>query len=163
VCQRAAVHASRATCRRAISGGFGTRNLLKPDPADPVTLPEPTETELLTEPPLVVEDESYIAMDLALLLEERGWRVLGPAITVAQALTLLGRQRPDVALLDVRLDGETMTPLAELLRQWGMPFVLCSTDRPSADAPLAGVPNIGKPFTERVLFAELDRALAASR
>ncbi len=111
---------------------------------------------------LVVEDEIYIAMDAAFFIEERGWRVMGPAMTVAQALTLLGQQRPDVAVLDVHLGPETAVPLAELLRQWGIPFVLCSTDQPPADSPLAGVPNIGKLVDKRTLFKELDRALARS-
>ena len=38
---------------------------------------------------LVVEDEFLIAMDLELLLQRHGWRVLGPAATVDQALRLL--------------------------------------------------------------------------
>jgi two-component system, response regulator PdtaR len=38
---------------------------------------------------LVVEDEFLIALDLEALLREHGWRVLGPAATVAEALRLL--------------------------------------------------------------------------
>jgi len=38
---------------------------------------------------LVVEDEFLIAMDLKLMLEERGWRVIGPVATVQDALRLL--------------------------------------------------------------------------
>ena len=38
---------------------------------------------------LVVEDELLIAMDLELLLQRHGWRVLGPATTLAEALRLL--------------------------------------------------------------------------
>ena len=54
---------------------------------------------------LVVEDEVLIAMDLQLLLQRNGWRVLGPAATVAEALRLLRGETPDVALLDVSLSG----------------------------------------------------------
>ena len=43
---------------------------------------------------LVVEDEFLIAMDLELLLQEHGWRVLGPAATVDQALRLLAGKTP---------------------------------------------------------------------
>ena len=43
---------------------------------------------------LVVEDEFLIAMDLELLLHRHGWRVLGPAATVAEALRLLAGKRP---------------------------------------------------------------------
>ena len=43
---------------------------------------------------LVVEDEFLIAMDLTLLLHQHGWRVLGPAATVAEALRLLRGETP---------------------------------------------------------------------
>ena len=62
---------------------------------------------------LVVEDELLIAMDLELLLQRHGWRVLGPATTLAEALRLLAAGRtPDVALLDLNLQGELVTPVA---------------------------------------------------
>jgi DNA-binding response OmpR family regulator len=51
---------------------------------------------------LVVEDEFLIAMELELLLGRHGYRVLGPAATVAEALRLLAAEAPDAALLDVR-------------------------------------------------------------
>jgi CheY-like chemotaxis protein len=59
---------------------------------------------------LVVEDEFLIAMDLEAMLRGHGWRVLGPAATVAEALRLLdGGETPDVALLDVNLRGRTVS------------------------------------------------------
>src|SRR5689334_2800092 len=67
-----------------------------------------------------------IAMDLERLLEGHGFRVLGPATTVAGALHLLGGETPDVALLDVNLRGEMVTLVAEALRARGVPFVLAS-------------------------------------
>jgi CheY-like chemotaxis protein len=110
---------------------------------------------------LVVEDESLIAMDLELLLRRHGWRVLGPAATVAAALRLLRQgDTPDVALLDVNLRGEPVTPVAEELRARGVPFVLASAyDRlgPAA-AALAGALNVGKPTDERRLLAALAQA-----
>jgi hypothetical protein len=38
---------------------------------------------------LIVEGEFLIAMDLELMLEGHGWRVIGPAATVGGALSLL--------------------------------------------------------------------------
>ena len=43
---------------------------------------------------LVVEDELLVAMDLELLLQRHGWRVLGPATTLAEALRLLADGYP---------------------------------------------------------------------
>jgi two-component system, response regulator PdtaR len=113
---------------------------------------------------LVVEDEFLIAMDLELLLRRHGWRVLGPAATVDQALRLLrDGETPDVALLDVNLGGEPVTPVAAALRARGVPFVLASAyPVPAlAAAALAGALNVGKPPTdERRLLAALAQAAA---
>jgi DNA-binding response OmpR family regulator len=112
---------------------------------------------------LIVEDEFLIAMDLELVLQRHGWRVLGPAATVAEALRLLRSETPDVALLDFNLHGEPVTPVAEELRARGVPFVLASAyDRhgPAVVPALAGVPNLGKPTDERRLLAVLAQAVA---
>jgi DNA-binding response OmpR family regulator len=107
---------------------------------------------------LIVEDEFLIAMDLQLLLEARGWRVIGPVGTVRDALQLLDRELPLVALLDVNLGGELVTPVAEFLKARGVPFVVASAyDRPEqyGGEVLAGAPNAGKPMNERRLLAAL--------
>ena len=111
---------------------------------------------------LVVEDEFLIAMDLERLLRRHGWRVLGPAATVDQALRLLrDGETPDVALLDVNLRGELVTPVAAELRARGVPFVLASAyDRLGQAAALAGALNVGKPTDERRLLLALARAVA---
>jgi DNA-binding response OmpR family regulator len=110
---------------------------------------------------LLVEDEFLIAMDLEHLLRQHGYRVLGPAATVAAALRLLDGEEPDVALLDVNLRGEMVTPVAEALRARGMPFVLASAyDGAQLEAMnLAGAPNVGKPTDARRLLAALAQAL----
>ena len=111
---------------------------------------------------LVVEDEFLIAMDLEAMLKEHGWHLLGPAATVAEALALLEvGKMPDVALLDVNLRGETVVPVAEVLRERGVPIVLASAYNHAASMAdvLAGAPNVGKPAQERHLLAALKRAV----
>jgi CheY-like chemotaxis protein len=111
---------------------------------------------------LVVEDEFLIAMDLEAMLREHGWRVLGPAATVAKALSLLeDGEMPDVALLDVNLKGETVVPVAEVLRERGVPIVLASAyDQAGSIADvLADAPNVGKPSHKRHLLVALKRAM----
>ena len=114
---------------------------------------------------LVVEDEFLIAMDLELLLQRHGWRVLGPAATVAEALRLLAGETPDVALLDVNLRGEPVTPVAEELRARGVPFVLASAYDTGGRARLPlwpGRPSSGSPPTHAAtpLLAALAQAVA---
>ena len=110
---------------------------------------------------LVVEDELLIAMHLELLLEQHGWRVLGPATTVAEALRLLSGQTPDVALLDLNLHGELATPIAEHLQARGVPFVVVSAyGRPGQMvAAVNGAPVVSKPIDERRLIAVLAQAV----
>lgn len=109
---------------------------------------------------LVVEDEFLIAMDFEWLLANNGWRVLGPAATVTEALALLESQTPDLALLDVNLRGEMATPVAAVLRDRGVPFLVCSAydGAQLAAKGLADVPQLQKPINERQLLAALDKA-----
>jgi two-component system, response regulator PdtaR len=51
---------------------------------------------------LVLEDESFQALDLAGILRGLGCSLLGPVGSGAEALDLLDRRRPDLALLDAR-------------------------------------------------------------
>ncbi len=107
---------------------------------------------------LVVEDQYIIALDLEMMLEANGWRVLGPVATVRDALRLLEEEVPTVALLDVDLGREFVTPLAEALRERSIPFALATAYRSPEEiggAALAGVPNVGKPTGERRLLAVL--------
>lgn len=104
-----------------------------------------------------------LAMELKEVLEANGWRVLGPAARVTQALKLLERELPAVALLDVNLAGEMITPVAEFLRSAEVPFVLTSAyDKPEnyGGDILAGVPNAGKPASELRLMATLAEVLS---
>ncbi len=111
---------------------------------------------------LVVEDEFLVALDLERLLRRHGWRVLGPAATVAAALRLLRGATPDVALLDVNLGGELVTLVAQELRARGVPFVLASAydGHELGVVALAKAPSVGKPTDERRLLAALLQAVA---
>jgi DNA-binding response OmpR family regulator len=107
---------------------------------------------------LVVEDEVIIALDLSATLEDEGYRVLGPAPTVAAALKLLERERPDAAVLDVNLRGETVTPVARVLREMRVPFALASAYGLAllpSDEVLTNAPHLGKPMAPATLLAAM--------
>src|SRR5438270_7446374 len=82
---------------------------------------------------LVVEDEFVIALEVEFLLRDFGCEVLGPVPSVARALELLGRERPDAAPLDLDLDllGGTAVPVAELLASMRVPFALVTAYDPT--------------------------------
>jgi CheY-like chemotaxis protein len=114
---------------------------------------------------LVVEDEFLIAMDLQDLLERHGWRVLGPATTVPEALHLLDGTPPDVALLDVSLRRQLVTPVVERLRVLRIPFVLATAyaGPQLADLGLGGCVHVTKPFHVQRLLGALAQVVATSR
>lgn len=109
---------------------------------------------------LVVEDEFLVALDLKGMLEGNGYRVLGPARNVDAALRLLAHEQPDLAVLDVNLNGHPVVPVAKRLRSLGVPLVLASAySRFDFDESeiLGGAENVGKPIAERDLLAALGR------
>ena len=113
---------------------------------------------------LIVEDEFLIAMDLKSIVENEGWRVLGPAASVREALRLLERETPSVAVLDVSVADGNVAPVAEALKARHAPFVIASAyeqpERFGGEA-LAGAHNVGKPTPERRLIAALAQAMRA--
>jgi DNA-binding response OmpR family regulator len=107
---------------------------------------------------LIVEDEFWIAIELSGLLEDSGYNVIGPASTIAEALAVLGRDHPDACVLDVNLRGEHSAPVAQALRDHGVPFLLSSAyDAVTLNQHIAfqGVVNIGKPAPPEKLLATL--------
>ncbi len=107
---------------------------------------------------LVVEDEYLVASELQMILEDNGFRVIGPAATVAAALDLLRDEVPDVAVLDVNIGNQLVTPVAEKLRTLDVPFVLATAyanPERFGGTVLADAPSIGKPTSERRLLAAL--------
>jgi CheY-like chemotaxis protein len=75
----------------------------------------------------VVEDEYLTAQELARDLERAGAEVVGPAPTLERALQLIdGGPVLDGAILDVNLRGDMVYPIADRLRQEGVPFVFAT-------------------------------------
>jgi DNA-binding response OmpR family regulator len=110
---------------------------------------------------LVVEDEFLIAMALEALLTSRGWRVLGPALSIEDALFLLRTKRPDVAVLDLNVKDRFITPVAEILLAWGVPFLVASGQRlrEPGIGLLGNVPWVDKPINEERLLTVLKQLL----
>ena len=106
---------------------------------------------------LVVEDEYMMADDLQYDLEEVGAQVIGPVPSVADALRLLAAEEAiDGAILDVNLRGEKAYPVADALRERGIPFVL-ATGYETWSLPEAykDVPRCDKPVDLRQLARAL--------
>ncbi len=73
-----------------------------------MTAPEPTPTAGAAPRVVIAEDETLIRMDLAEMLAEEGYDVVGQAGDGAKAIELAESLRPDLVILDVKmpvLDG----------------------------------------------------------
>ena len=75
---------------------------------------------------LIAEDEPFIALDIACAVEDAEGRVVGPAASVAEALTFLMTENVDGAILDVNLTDRDITPVVVLLVERGVPIILQS-------------------------------------
>ena len=75
---------------------------------------------------LICEDEAIVAMDLEMLMEDFGYRVMGPYTSIKTALANLDEQVPQVALLDVRLDDGEVFPVADRLKEMDVPLIFHS-------------------------------------
>jgi DNA-binding response OmpR family regulator len=73
---------------------------------------------------LVAEDEPFIALDLALAIEDAGGEVVGPAASVKDALSLLDAHSVVAAILDVNLIDGDISPVVECLMERGVPLIL---------------------------------------
>ena len=113
---------------------------------------------------LVVEDEALLAIDIAGHLADAGFRVIGPATSVAKALRLIEEVGCDVAVLDVNLRDETAEPIARELRARGTPFVFLSgISNERLPAWLNAAILLPKPTRPAILVAALHQSLSAIR
>lgn len=120
--------------------------------------------ELVPSPTLlIVEDEFMIANDLRRILEKAGYQVIGLAGSVPEAITMVEKQRPDIVLLDIFLDGDqTGIDLAHWLREKNTPFVYLSANLTSRVLELAKETHpfgfLNKPFREKDVLSTLEIA-----
>ena len=112
---------------------------------------------------LVVEDEPLIAAEIAAMLEQAGFEIIGPAACVTEALSLLERENCDTAVLDVNLGRETSEPVAQVLIRNGTPFVVISGyTREQLPRFFQAAPLVQKPLQSFVLRAEIERCLVTT-
>ncbi len=90
---------------------------------------------------LIVEDEPFIALDIAYGVEQAGGVVVGPATSVAEALRLIEAERPDAAIVDVDLPDGSIEPVLSVLR-------------PSV--PVVVHTGVGLPFALRQAYPDLE-------
>jgi CheY-like chemotaxis protein len=96
---------------------------------------------------LVVEDELMIRMLLEDMLGELGYTIAAQAGRVDEALAAANSGDFHVAILDVNLNGQTISPVADVLAARGVPFVFATGYGESGlPEPYRDRPTLKKPF-----------------
>lgn len=110
---------------------------------------------------LVVEDDYMLATDLAEALRAHGAKVIGQAASVEDALKLVASADGiHGALIDPDLGGEPAFPVADALRQGGVPFAFVTGyDAWAIPKGYADAPYFEKPVDADRLVGSLARAL----
>src|SRR5215470_7870534 len=116
---------------------------------------------------LIIEDETFIAMDLEGLVESLGHRVIGVARTHSEAVALARQKRPGLILADIQLaDGSSgLDAVNELLASFEVPviFITAYPERFLTGQRPEPAFLIAKPFQLAVVSAVASQALFFGR
>ena len=75
---------------------------------------------------LIVEDDVLLALHLEDLLTALGHEVVGQATRIEMAMELARKSDLDFAVLDINVAGTKSFPVADILRQRGIPFAFAT-------------------------------------
>jgi len=116
---------------------------------------------------LIIEDETFIAMDIEALVESLGHRVIGIARTHAEAVALAKQKAPGLILADIQLaDGSSgLDAVNELLLSFEVPviFITAYPERFLTGQRPEPAFLIAKPFQPAVVSAVASQALFFGR
>ena len=113
---------------------------------------------------LLVEDSLIIAYDAEDILDRLGAREVLTAASAANALELIERTRPSLAMLDINLGEGTSLPVANALADLGIPFFFATGYGDQAQLPErhADRPILQKPYTLENVAKAFDTLLPGS-
>jgi DNA-directed RNA polymerase specialized sigma24 family protein len=116
---------------------------------------------------LIIEDETFIALDLEALVEGLGHRVIGVARIHAEAIVLAQKKAPGLILADIQLaDGSSgLDAVNELLKSFEVPviFITAYPERFLTGERPEPAFLIAKPFQPATVSAVISQALFFQR
>ena len=133
--------------------------------AQPASTPPPAAAAPARKRVLVAEDEAIIRLDLAEMLEEAGYDVVGQASDGEQAVALATSLRPDIVIMDVKMPVMDGISAAEQIgRERICPVVMLTafsqTELVERARDAGVMAYIVKPFTASDVTPALDIALS---
>lgn len=113
---------------------------------------------------LLVEDETLLAIDVSSIIEMAGGRVIGPAYSLGQGFSWIGRGKFDCAVLDMNLHDELVFELADALIERGIPIVFLSAHSLNIAPPhLRRRRLVHKPFSTYSLIKAIRAEVAGKQ
>jgi CheY-like chemotaxis protein len=118
---------------------------------------------------IVVEDETIVALDLKSRLTRLGYHVPAVAATGPDAIALTEKHRPDLILMDIRLQGDMdgVEAVKIIQRRVKVPVIyvtaLSGADAIKRAKSTGPVGYLFKPFAEQELLALIKTALHSPR
>lgn len=113
----------------------------------------------------VVEDEPFVRLDIELALQSAGHQVVGGADSADGAVELAASQKPDLMIMDVRLQGarDGVDAAIEIWQRFGIRSVFASANLDASLRARAAAANplgfVDKPFMSSTLVAALPQKL----
>ena len=104
---------------------------------------------------LIVEDEFFISLHTKEMLQALGHTVVGVAVSANQAVQLAEREKPDVVLMDIRLNGDRdgIEAAEEIYNHLGIQSIFVSANSdPRTRERAAALQPLG--FLQKPLSAE---------
>lgn len=113
---------------------------------------------------LIIEDELLIAEDIRLQLEDLGYEVVGVASEYKEAISLLNDKIPDIALIDIIIEGERdgIEVATEIKSIQDIPiiFITSHADKHTVERVKLLKPDgyLVKPFNSKDLYTAIEIA-----
>jgi two-component system, response regulator PdtaR len=110
---------------------------------------------------LIVEDEAIVAADLERMLRHKGYHPVGIASSGAEAISLARHHKPDVILMDFRLEGSMngVEAAREIQREHTAAIIYVTAMRNSVEPELRlGSRCVHKPYRTADLCAAIEDA-----
>ena len=114
---------------------------------------------------LIVEDERVVALDIKNILKNLGYEVTGTVSSGEDALKKVEKDRPDLVLMDIKLDGDIdgINAAQKIRSLYEVPvvFLTAYADNKTLDRAKQTFPYgyIVKPFEEKDIMSTIEIAL----
>jgi len=115
---------------------------------------------------LIVEDETLLALSLSLSLQEEGHIITGCVTSGEKALAMIEKDRPDIVLIDIKLDGgmDGIETSWRIRREHALPIVFMTGNTDHGTLQLANeldpVGILRKPINDHEVLSVIRKAFA---